>query len=212
MGSVLAACGDDGGEASSHACASVKLSVSEEGAVARVPPAPEQLATAVAEPFCSEFTYSSAEGPTTTWPAVVTSEDASCIADELIERFGETTLREWFVGYPWSLLGFALMNEVDRGQAEQLADTFASCSDRWKLLLIKSVTEGAEQISDASAGCVSEQLSDDDAREVMVLELDRAYDDPSQPNAVPYPETVEPLLTAMEECLSPTELDALDWN
>lgn len=214
----IGGCGGDESDslesaAAASECPSVEFSGSE-GAFTRMPPEPEELTAAVAESFCSSFTYPGKNGEPTTVAAVLPSEDASCISTELIERFGEPAVREFgFIGYPWSLLVFALKNQsVEREQAEQLADSFVSCSDAWKLLLIKSVTQGADQISEVSAGCVGQRLSDDDAREVLVLELDRAYDDPSQPDAMPYPETVEPLLTAMEACLSPTELDALDWH
>ena len=40
---------------------------------------------------------------------------------------------------------------------------------------------------------------------MLVSEIDRAYDDPSQPEVQPFPETIEPLLAAYEECLSPNE-------
>ena len=155
-----------------------------------MPPAPEELTAALAESFCSSFTFPSENGKRTTAAAVLPSEDASCISAELIERLGEPAVREFelFIGYPWSLLIFALKNQsVEREQAEQMADSFVSCSDAWKLLLIKSVTQGADQISDVSAGCVGERLSEDDAREVLVLEL---------------PASANPLAGVGESCFS----------
>jgi hypothetical protein len=213
----MGACGSDDSESADAASDCAPVEIRDGNPATRVTPEHEELTAAVAESFCSEFTVTSPDGQTTTWTRspVVTGEDAVCIADELIGHFGESVRELGLVGYPWDLLGFALGNSrrgLEREQAEQVVDSFTSCSDSWKLLLIKSVTEGADEISDESARCVSEQLSDDDAREVMVLEIDRAYDDPSQTDAVPYPETVMPLITAMEACLSPTELDRLDWN
>jgi hypothetical protein len=89
---------------------------------------------------------------------------------------------------------------------------FEECSESWKLLLMLSVTEGADGISDASAQCASDELADDDARSILVGEIDRAYDDPSQPDAEPFPDVVQPLVAVFQQCLTPDELGALDWN
>jgi hypothetical protein len=108
---------------------------------------------------------------------------------------------------------FALSNpSIERAEAEQIVAAFADCADHWELLLVRSVTEGASEISDDSALCVEERLDDDDAREVFVGEIDRAYDDPAQPDATPFPELVVPLVSAMEACLTPEELDRMDWG
>jgi hypothetical protein len=118
---------------------------------------------------------------------------------------------------PWHLLGFALSNNrppqaIDRSEAETIAGVFEECSEAWKLLFMLSVTEGADGISEASARCASDELADEDARSILVGEIDRAYDDPSQPDAEPFADLVQPLISVFEQCLSPGELGALDWN
>jgi hypothetical protein len=221
LGSV-AGCGDDGSAGSdddagslevSSDCGAVEITGSAGGAT-RVPPEPDVLTDALALSFCADFTMTGGGGAPVTWGAVVASEDATCIARELVGRLGEPEVRALgFTRGPWDLLTFALSNPaIDRTAAEQVADSFRTCSDDWKLLLITSVTAGAREISDASAACVSTRLDDAAAREVLVSEIDRAYDDPSQPDATPYPQNVEPLVAAMDACLEPAELDALDWN
>ena len=76
--------------------------------------------------------------------------------------------------------------------------------------MIKSITEGTNKISDVSVQCTSDKISDQDARTIFAGELDRAYDE--GPGAVQFGELVKPLITAMEKCLKPDELDRLDWN
>ena len=49
--------------------------------------------------------------------------------------------------------------------------------------------------------CVADRLTDDEARLMLIGEIDRAYDDPSQPDAQPFVESLEPLLAAYDECL-----------
>ncbi len=86
------------------------------------------------------------------------------------------------------------------------------CSEEWKLLLILTVTEGAETISDESAACVADRLADDDAKAMLTSEIDRAYDDPTQPDAQPFADSIEQLIAAFDDCLSPEERDNLDFN
>ena len=101
---------------------------------------------------------------------------------------------------------------MQRAEAEQITEAFERCSPAWKLLLINSVTEGADEIGAEPARCVSSELSDDDARKILIGELDRAYDVPSQPDAQSFPELVEPLSAAFDACLTPAELNGLDFN
>jgi hypothetical protein len=67
------------------------------------------------------------------------------------------------------------------------------------------VTQGSDKISDSSAVCVANQLTDEEAKVMLIGEIDRAYDDPSQPNAQAFPELVEPPLAAYDDCLTPGE-------
>ena len=157
------------------------------------------------------------------------SDDATCIGDQLVGVLGAARAKELEFGAgPWSLLFLGLFNnqppprpgstlpdngerQIDRAEAESIVDVLVDCSDQWKLLLILSVTQGADTISDNSAGCVADRLTDDEAQLMLVGEIDRAYDDPSQPDAQPFPELIEPLLAAYDECLTPTELDSVDF-
>jgi hypothetical protein len=105
---------------------------------------------------------------------------------------------------PWSVLAFGVSNnrageqQLGREEAELIVDTFMECTTSWKLLLILSVTSGAEKISDSYASCVSDRLADDDARRILVGEIDRAYEDPTQPDAQPFPDLVDPLVAAVD--------------
>ena len=46
----------------------------------------------------------------------------------------------------------------------------------------------------------------------MMNELDRTYDDPDVPDAQPFHVVLQPLLEALDQCLTQEELDQLDWN
>ncbi len=178
-----------------------------------LPDGDEAVAAAVADSFCSpEWTYAEPDGTERTWTArtVLPSDEAACMGDGLVEVLGAARATELKLGGgPWSVLflGFSNLGEhqIERGEAESIVDVLVECSDQWKLLLILSVTEGADTISDDSATCVADRLTDDEAQLMLVSEIDRAYDDPSQPDAQPFPETIEPLLDAYEECLTPNE-------
>jgi hypothetical protein len=147
------------------------------------------------------------------WRPSMTESEAACIGDGLVRALGAARVRELPFGrYPWHTLGFALTATVDRSEAEQIVDTFAACSPSWELLLITSATQGSEQISDESARCASEQLADEDARVAFVAELDRAYDDAATGVQAPDLSHLDPLLAALEACLTAEELDGLDWN
>ena len=174
----------------------------------------DALAAAIADSFCStEWEFVEPDGTARPWTArtVLPSDDAACIGDQLVDVLGGDRAKELWLGASlWSLLGFGLSNnyeerQIERAEAESIVDVFVECSDQWKLLLVLSVTEGADTISDDSAGCVADRVTDDEAKMMLVSEIDRAYDDPSQPEAQPFPETIEPLLAAYDECLSPNE-------
>jgi hypothetical protein len=213
----LAACGDGDGLASDAAdatdeCPAVTIESSSSGGYTRTPPEPDDLATAVAQGVCSSFVINGYPAGLNGEPSVGAVE-GQCIGERLVTELGQQRVREMRLTNPWSVLLFALSNpSIERAEAEQIVDVFADCADHWELLLVRSVTEGASEVSDDSARCVEEELDDDDAREVFVGEIDRAYDDPTQPGATPFPELVEPLVSAMEACLTPEELDRMDWG
>jgi hypothetical protein len=179
-----------------------------------------ELAAAVADSFCStEWEFVEPDGTARPWTArtVLPSDDAACIGSQLVEVLGADRAKELWLGVgPWSLLGFGLSNnyeerQIERAEAESIVDVFVECSDQWKLLLILSVTEGADTISDNSATCVADLIGDDQASLMLIGEMDRAYDDPAQPDAQPFPELLEPLLAAYDECLTPAELNSVDF-
>jgi hypothetical protein len=179
------------------------------------------LAAAVADSFCSpEWVFVDVDGAEQTAKAraVLPRDDAACIADQLVEVLGAARVKELGLGAgPWSLIGFGLSSNsgermIERAEAESIVEIFMECSDGWKLLLILSVTEGAETISDESAACVADLLPDEEAKAMLVTEIDRAYDDPSQPDAQPFPDNIEQLIAAFDECLSSEERGALDFD
>jgi hypothetical protein len=150
-------------------------------------------------------------GVESTWRPVVTEPEAECIADGLIERLGTERLRELSFGLgQWHLLGHALAVEFERPDAEGVVDAFEACADTWELLLITSTTEGADRISVDSAACTAARLDDAAARTAFIAELDRAGD--GGPASPPDASHLDPLLEALDACLSATELDRLDWN
>lgn len=191
----------------------------------------EGVAAAIADSFCSpEWEYLQSDGTEQTFTArtILPVEDATCMGEQLVGVLGADRAKELKLGTgPWSLLFLGLDNnrpprpgstlpdngerQIDRAEAESIVDVLVGCSDQWKMLLILSVTQGADTISDSSAGCVADRLSDDEAKSMLIGEIDRAYDDPSQPDAQPFPELLEPLLAAYDECLTPAELDSVDF-
>jgi hypothetical protein len=213
----LAACGDgdalgSDATAGSDECPAVAIESSATGGTTRTPPEPDDLATEVAQGFCSSFLINGYPAGMNAKQAVDAAE-GQCIGERLVSELGEQRVRELRLTNPWGVLLFALSNpSIDRAEAEQIVDVFVDCAEHWKLLLVRSVTEGASEISDDSARCVEERLDDDEGREVLVGEIDRAYDDPAQPDATPFPELVAPLVAAMEACLTPEELDRVDWG
>jgi hypothetical protein len=216
---LLASCGDDSrSTATAASCqpreTTIRANSGAASAPSTLPEGDAALVAAVAGTFCSVFTVTLPDGTKrSSRPPKVTPGDASCIAKTLIDRLGAARVRSLELGlWPWGTLGFALTNEIDRREAEKIVDTFKTCSKTWKLLLITSITQGADEISDQSADCISEQLSNHTARTIFVGEIDRAYDDPSQPNAQPYSQLEEPLVAAFDKCLTPSELAAMDWD
>ena len=224
---ALIGCSDGGDQVSSEpTCADKVLTVTTDaGGQFSEPTLPNgdgQLASMVAESFCSPvWTASSPDGSEVSFRSrpLLTGGEASCIGSGLVEALGADRLRELnaFGTGPWSTLGFGLsQNEGDkpatRADAEAIADVFIGCTDSWKLLLALSVTEGAKEIGDESAGCIDARLDADAARTMLVGELDRAYDDPAQPDATPFPDLIQPLVDVFEQCLTPEEQAQLDFS
>jgi hypothetical protein len=226
---LLVGCGgDDGGSAAGDACQPRTITVQSEPSVAATPPSlpsgNDALAVAIADSFCSTFVTVQPDGERMERAPrpVLPTDEAICIGEGLVDDLGAERARDSGLGaFPWSVLGFGLYNnmgdrpgnrEIDRDQAEAIAGTFRRCSESWELLLIQSVTEGADGISDESARCVSDELPDDTSEDMLAGELDRAYDDRSQPDATPFGELIQPLIDAFDECLTGTEQERLDFN
>lgn len=222
---LLCACGDTE-EPSTAGCepSAATYEASDGGSylTAVLPDDEEELASSVANTFCApawELTYPNSPAEALTSRVVLPKSDADCIADSLIESFGAPRVRDFGLGAgPWSVLGFGITNNnvgerpINAEEAESIVTTFMNCADDWKLLLMLSVTEGAHRIGDESAGCVAERLTDDQAKAMLVSEIVRDYDDPSLPDAVPFPENILPLLDAFDECLTAQEAAGLDFN
>jgi hypothetical protein len=108
------------------------------------------------------------------------------------------------------LLGYGIGLPIEAADAEAIVAVFEQCTPNWELLMITSITEGADQISRDSADCVAETLDNDVARNIFVSELAR---DDQQPNAPPDAlDYLATMIDAMESCLTTTELNALDFN
>jgi hypothetical protein len=163
--------------------------------------------------FYPETPPTNPDGSPSRWRPSVTESEARCIAEGLIGGLGVQRVRELNLGlFPWHLLGYALGSRFELHDAEVVVDTFETCSPTWELLMILSATGGTEWISEESAECTRDQLDDADARSVFVAELDRAYDDSGPFNPSPNLSHLDPLLAALDECLTDQELNALDWN
>jgi hypothetical protein len=134
----------------------------------------------------------------------ITLTEGQCIGGRLVASLGAASVVDHNLARGgWSLLGVALSAEWARADAEKTVDAFAACARNWKLLLIKTATEGTDRMSDKSAMCVANDLTDRDGRTIFIEELDRA--DPS----LSY---LKPLLAAFDKCLTPEELDGIDWD
>jgi hypothetical protein len=147
-------------------------------------------------------------GLRTFWPPV-TELAGGCIADGLLERLGEQRVRDLGIGaFPFHLLSYGLDFDFDAEDAESFVDVLSSCTDSWELFLVLGVTQGTDLVSEETARCVADGLDDEIAREILVLELDRPYDqDPGIGLG-----HLGPLVDGFERCATQQELSALDWN
>ena len=171
------------------------------------------LLEVLTQAFYPETPLTNPDGSPSRWRPSVTEPEARCIAEGLIGGLGVGRVRELNLGlFPWHLLGYALGARFALHDAEAVVDTFETCSPTWELLMILSATQGTEWISEPSADCTRQQLDDADARSIFVAELDRAYDDSGTSNPSPDLSHLDPLLAALDECLTDQELNALDWN
>jgi len=146
------------------------------------------------------------------WKSRVTEAEAACIADHLVQTVGADRLRELRFGVsPFTLLGYGLTLPIELDDATAITGVLRSCSPSWELLMITSATEGTDEISDASASCVQSALDDDVAAEIFAIELARPYDDAPSAGG-PDLSHLEPMIAAFDACLTPQELNAIDWD
>ena len=214
----LAACGGASESPRLEACQprTVTFEAATDGSTGMTPVLPdgdEAVVAAVADSFCSpEWTYVAPGGTEQTEPArtVLPSDEAACIGDGLVEVLGAARATELKLGAgPWSLLFLGFNNFGER----QIKRARSRIDCRCPRGMLRSMETAADLERDRRSRQDQRQLRDLCRRPahrrrsemMLVSEIDRAYDDPSQPEAQPFPETIEPLLAAYEECLSPNE-------
>lgn len=167
------------------------------------------LVRAIARAFHDEVVD---PGGRVVWKSRVTEPEAACMANGLVDGVGGDRLRELrFGAFPFTLLGYGLSLPIELDEATVIAAVLRSCSPSWELLMITSATQGTDRISDASASCVQAALDDDAAAEIFAIELARPYDDAPSAGG-PDLSHLEPLIAAFDECLTPQELNAIDWD
>ena len=124
----------------------------------------------------------------------LTEQDTQCIAEGSVAEFGAPAAGG-VVSVP------PVGERIERAETE--VDIYMRCTDNWELLFLRTRTEGAAEISDESAACVSDALADDVSRSMWITELAGGYTDLGH---------LDPLFAVLDTCLSVEELDALDWN
>lgn len=162
----------------------------------------------LADAFCGRWTEHWAEG-TGTSQAVLPPDDARCIAAGLIARLGPDRIATLQLDrHGWSLIGFGLGRGTGLRdeEASTMVDVFAGCSARFERLLIFSVTEGTDGISEESGACVADRLDDEVARDILQAEMTRDY------GSRTIGEVLDPLVKAYDDCLTPAERDRVDFN
>ena len=95
--------------------------------------------------------------------------------------------------------------------ATSIADTLRRCIADWEMLMITTATGGTQYISEESARCVQAAMDDDQAEEILAIELARPYDDQPSPSG-PDLRHLDPMVAAFEGCLTDQELNAVDWS
>jgi hypothetical protein len=175
-----------------------------------LPASDDQLAATIARAFYADE-ISDPEGRVV-WRPWVTESDATCIGNEIVASLGADRVRELHFGvFPFTLLGYGLSLPIEIDDATVIAEALRGCSTDWELLMITSVTQGTDQMSEASARCAQSALDDDLSEEIFATELARPYDD--QPSTSgPDLSHLGPLAAAFEECLTAQELNAIDWS
>ncbi len=142
--------------------------------------------------------------------AILDGEEAGCVADGVVSALGIERTRELgFGAFPWHTLGYAMSFPYETPDAATIVDVFRRCSPNWPLLLITTFTQGAEQMSRESAECVAEQFDPARLADIFVREI--ARDDMNDPQPEP-PDYLPEAAAALEACLTPREMGAIDLS
>jgi hypothetical protein len=166
------------------------------------PPTFPEADDAVAGVIAASLTAGRAAPPNEsfTWKPLVDASQATCIGEGIVRSFGVARVRELGLGVvPAPVLSYG--SPLDRDELGQVLDVLAACTDSWKSFVFLYITEGTSEMSARSAACVNSQLAADDARAVYIAE--QGPHDPS---------VHDPVIAAFERCLTPEELDRIDWN
>ena len=138
--------------------------------------------------------------------------DAQCISDGLIGSLGVERIRELRVlQYPFGPLGYGLTMQIELDDAQSMVETLRRCSPDWELLMITTITQGTEFMSEESARCVAIALDDEVSQWTFVLELVPPYDDEPTPTG-PDLSHLDPVISSFQACFSDQELNAIDFD
>ena len=141
-----------------------------------------------------------------------TQSEAECAGNAIVDSLGAERVREISFGvFPFTMLGYGLSLPIEMDDATPIAAALRRCIADWEMAMITTATGGTQYISEESARCVQAALDDDQAEQILAIELARPYDD--QPSAGgPDLSHLGPMVVAFEGCLTEQELNAVDWN
>ncbi len=169
-----------------------------------------QLAAAIASAFSfDDITDPEGRVVVRSW---ATQSEAECAGNAIVDSLGAERVREISFGaFPFTMLGYGLSLPIEMDDATPIAAALRHCIADWEMAMITTATGGTQYISEESARCVQAALDDDQAEQILAIELARPYDD--QPSAGgPDLSHLGPMVVAFEGCLTEQELNAVDWN
>jgi hypothetical protein len=175
-----------------------------------LPVADAELGSAIANAFFFED-ISDPEGRVVlrSWAP---QQEAECAGNGIFDALGADRVREINFGvFPFTMLGYGLSLPIEMDDATPIADTLRRCIADWEMLMITTATGGTQYISEESARCVQAAMDDDQAEEILAIELARPYDDQPSPSG-PDLRHLDPMVAAFEGCLTDQELNAVDWS
>jgi hypothetical protein len=123
-------------------------------------------------------------------------DQARCFGRTLVEKLGAERVTEL------GLEGTPQTSEVQILPSDTAALLAANqCRPNWKVLVFKYATEGGHLISEKSLTCITDSVTDEKAEHMAKVLADFQQG----------PELDE-VMALYEKCLTPEELDRLDWN